>query len=333
MTTAARREADTLPAEQGASAPELTPPAASFRGTTTVSERAVRRIAERATAEALPGRTAKATATVRGGRAEVSLGVTLPYPAPLAEGARDVQRHVVDRTRELTGLDVPTAHVDVTALAAPKYSRTPMSPMEDTNSRAAARRWWSGRRTPLTVLTLLATVACGALAFDLIQVHTAHRSAAAWRMSAVHWLADHGPGDPVVVIAGALMGLIGIWMVVLALTPGLRHRSTVVTAAERVDAAVDRSAVESLVRDAVGDVPGIASVRVRARRRRVTVRTRLAFGDRAIAHAAVTAAARAAVTSCRLRREPRLRVTVTPDPVWQPPAQPPTPRVAKEVDQ
>ncbi len=78
MTTAAQREADTLPAEQGTPATELTPPAASFRGTTTVSERAVRRIAERATAEALPGRTAKATATVRGGRAEVSLGVTLP---------------------------------------------------------------------------------------------------------------------------------------------------------------------------------------------------------------------------------------------------------------
>ncbi len=123
------------------------------------------------------------------------------------------------------------------------------------------------RRTPVTLLTLLATVACGALAFDLIQVHTAHRSAAAWRMSAVHWLSGHGPGDPAVVIAGALMGLIGIWMVVLAVTPGLRHRSTVRTAAERVDAAVDRSAVESLVRDAVGDVPGIASVRVRARRR------------------------------------------------------------------
>ncbi|MER7924273.1 DUF6286 domain-containing protein [Streptomyces sp. NPDC096057] len=333
MTTAARREPGPLPAGGSTHAPESTPPAASFRGTTTVSGRAVRRIAERATAEALPGRTARASASVRGGRAEVSLGVTLPYPAPLAEGARNVQRHVVDRTRELTGLDVPTAHVDVTALAAPAYSRAPVSPTEDTTSPTAPRRWWSGRRTPVTLLTLLAAVACGALAFDLIQVHTAHRPAAAWRMSAVHWLADHGPGDPVVVIAGAGVALTGIWMVVLALTPGLRHRSTVRTAAERLDAAVDRSAVESLVRDAVGDVPGIASVRVRARRRRITVRTRLAFGDRTIAQAAATAAARAAVTSCRLRRAPRLRVTVTPDPVWQPPAPPPTPRAAKEVDQ
>ncbi|MFJ8056765.1 DUF6286 domain-containing Asp23/Gls24 family envelope stress response protein [Streptomyces sp. NPDC096142] len=333
MTTAAQRETAPLPVEQGTPAPQSAPPAASFRGTTTVSERAVRRIAERATTEALPGRKARATAAVRGGRAEVSLGVTLPYPAPLADGARDVQRHVVDRTRELTGLDVPIAHVDVTALTAPAYSRTPVSPAEGTGSSTTARRWWSGRRTPVTLLTLLATVACGALAFDLIQVHTAHRTASAWRVSAVHWLADHGPGDPVVVIAGAAVALIGVWMVVLALTPGLRHRSTVVAAAERVDAAVDRSAVESLVRDTVGDVPGIASVRVRARRRRVTVRTRLAFGDRALAHTAATAAARAAVTSCRLRREPRLRVTVTPDPVWQPPAPSPTPRAAKEVDQ
>ncbi len=74
--------------------------------------------------------------------------MTLPYPAPLAEGARDVQRHVVDRTKELTGLDVPTARVDVTALAAPKYSRTPASPTEDTNSPTTARRWWSPAELP-----------------------------------------------------------------------------------------------------------------------------------------------------------------------------------------
>lgn len=64
--------AEAVPAAVPAPAP------AAQRGTTTVSERAVRRIAERATAEALPGRTARAAATVRGGRAEVSLGVTLP---------------------------------------------------------------------------------------------------------------------------------------------------------------------------------------------------------------------------------------------------------------
>ncbi|WP_234444568.1 DUF6286 domain-containing Asp23/Gls24 family envelope stress response protein [Streptomyces sp. NRRL F-525] len=320
MTTAA-----TAPATATSAASPPVPAPAAQRGTTTVSERAVRRIAERATTEALPGRAARATATVRGRKAEVSLGVTLPYPAPLADGARDVQRHVVERTRELTGLDVPTARVNVTALAAPRYSRAPVPPVEETNSLGTPRHWWSGRRVPVALLTSVAAVACGALAVDLIEVHLAHRAAAAWRVSAVHWLSGHGPGDPAVVIAGGLTALLGVWMIVLAVTPGLRHRSTVRTEAERVDAAVDRSAVESLVRDAVADVAGVGAVRVRVRRRRIAVRAGLAFGDRAEASAAVTAAAHAAVTSCRLRREPRIRVTVTPDPVWQPPKPAPVP--------
>lgn len=303
---------------------------AAQRGTTTVSERAVRRIAERATTEALPGRAARATATVRGRKAEVSLGVTLPCPSPLADGVQDVQRHVVDRTRALTGLEVPAARVDVMSLAAPRYAppvsaATPASPAGETvtGPLRTAARWWSGRRIPVALLTSAAALGCGALAVDLIEVHMAHRAAAAWRVSAVHWLS--GPGDPAVVIAGGLTALLGVWMIVLAVTPGLRHRSTVRTEAERVDAAVDRSAVESLVRDAVGDVAGIGAVRVRVRRRRIAVRASLAFGDRAEASAAVTAAARATVTSCRLRREPRIRVTVTPEPVWQPPAPAPVP--------
>lgn len=329
MTTA-----PALPAPDASAPPAST--SAARRGTTTVSERAVRRIAERATTEALPGRASRATATVRGGRAEVSLGVTLPYPAPLAEGARDVQRHVLERTRELTGLDVPTARVGVTSLAPPRYSRAPVSPAEETNSPSTPGRWWSGRRTPVALLTSSAALVCGALAVDLVEVHMAHRAAAAWRVSAMHWLSGHGPGDPAVVIAGGLTALLGVWMIVLAVTPGLRHRSTVRTEAARVDAAVDRSAIGSLVRDTAGDVPGITAVRVRVRRRRITVRARLAFGDRAEASAAVTAAAHAAVSSCRLRRAPRVRVTVTPEPVWQPPTAPSVPTIplaAKEVDQ
>jgi hypothetical protein len=277
----------------------------------------------------------------------VSLGVTLPYPTPLAEGVREVQRHVVDRTRQLTGLEVPAARVDVTSLAPPRHSHAPASPAspvfataspapETANSPRTPGRWWSRRRTPVALLTSAAALGCGALAVDLIEVHMAHHAAAAWRISAVHWLSGHGPGDPAVVIAGALTALLGVWMVVLAVTPGLRHRSTVRTAAGRVDAAVDRSAVRSLVRDAVGDVPGIGAVRVRVRRRRITVRARLTFGDRAEASAAVTAAAHAAVSSCRLHHEPRIRITVTPDPVRQPPAAlpvPTTPLAAKEVDQ
>ncbi|MEU5244582.1 DUF6286 domain-containing Asp23/Gls24 family envelope stress response protein [Streptomyces asoensis] len=322
--------------------------AAAARGTTTVSPRAVRRIAERAAAETLPrpggapgarssrtartdgparpdwtGRpvpAARVAASVHGNGAQLALGVTLPYPAPLAETVKNLQRHVAQRTGQLTGLDVADARVTVTALAPSLLPHPPLPPSAGAGpGTRTPRRRWSGRRVPVTLLTAAAAVGTGALALDLVRVHTAHQAPAAWRTGAVHWLSGHGPGDPAVVAGGALLALAGVWMAVLALTPGRRRRSTLLTPAPRVEAAMDRSAVEALLRDAVGDVEGVTAVRVRASRRRAVVRAPLAFGDRAAAHAAVTAAARDALAACRLRRTPRLRILVIPQPLWHPP--------------
>lgn len=285
--------------------------AATQRGITTVSERAVRRITERATAEALPtreaARTTRASAAVRGQQAEVSLGVTMPYPAPPADTVRDVRRHVMERTRELTGFEVPAARIGVTSLIPSAPSRPPVSTSAElTAPKSAPRRRWSQRRVPVALLASLSALGCGALAYDLD--------------TALHWLSGHGLGDPTVVAAGGLTALVGVWMVVLALTPGSRHQYTVRTGADHVDTAVNRSAVAALVRDAVGDVAGVGAVRVRVRRRRIAVRAKLAFDGRARAHSAATAAALDAIDACLLGSDPRLRVTVTPDPVWQPPA-------------
>ncbi|MFJ3338099.1 DUF6286 domain-containing Asp23/Gls24 family envelope stress response protein [Streptomyces sp. NPDC086766] len=303
------------------------------RGTTTVSDRAVRKIAAAAVREALPGRVAGATgssATVRGRRAEVALEVTLPYPAPLAEGVRTVQRHIAARTRLLTGLDVAEPAVNVTALA--DSSAAPQPPTAAPSAagpadaaarpgprRRTPRRWWSRRRLPTALLTLAAALACGALAFDLILVRTGHRPPAAWRTGAADWLAHHGPGDPPVVLAGAVAAALGLWLLVLAATPGRRGVLTVTSPAPGTDVAVDRSAVAALVRDAVAGADGVGPVTVRVRRRRATVRAALAFGEVATARDHVTEAARHALADCGLRRTPRLRVVVTPDPVWTPP--------------
>lgn len=297
--------------------------AAAQRGTTIVSERAVRRIAERAAGERLPGPGARASASVRGGRAELSLGVELPYPVPLGETVGTVRQHVVERTRRLTGLDVTATRVTVTTLApsAPPRPAVPPSPDAGPDARTPRRRW-SRRRVPVALLTVAAAVGCGALALDLVRVHTAHLAPAGWRTSAVHWLSGHGPGDAGVAVGGVLMALAGLWAVLLALTPGRRRWSTVLAVAPRVDTEVDRSAVGALLREAVGDVDGVGAVRVKVRRRRVAVRAGLAFGDGDRARTAVTAAARDALAACRLRRAPRLRVRVVPEPVWRPPAVP-----------
>jgi hypothetical protein len=112
---------------------------------------------------------------------------------------------------------------------APGYARPTLSPAEaGVRGRTSARRW-SRRQVPVTLLTSLAALAasaCGALALDLIGVHTAHRPAA--------------------VIAVGPTALLGVWMVALAPTPGLGRRST-------------------LIHDTVADVNGITTVRVRVR--------------------------------------------------------------------
>ncbi|GAB2926133.1 DUF6286 domain-containing Asp23/Gls24 family envelope stress response protein [Streptomyces heilongjiangensis] len=314
---------------------------AAQRGTTTIADRAVRRIAERAADEALAERTSRAAVSVQGHRARVALDVALPYPAPLSESVRSLQEHVAGRTQELTGLDVPTARVRVTSLTplagadegTGEHGPSPAAPPapeagadgEAAERRPAAaartpRRLWSRRRVPVAVLAALGAAVCGALALDLVMVHAAHRPAAAWRVDAVHWLSEHGPGDRPVVVAGGLMALLGVWMIVLAVTPGLRRRTTLRSPGPRVVAAVDRSAVEALTRDAVGEVAGVGEVRVRVRRRRVSVRAALLFGERAAVRADVTAAAGRALASCGLCTPLRTRVRLTPAAVWRPPA-------------
>ncbi|MHC5257851.1 DUF6286 domain-containing protein [Streptomyces sp. UC4497] len=296
---------------------------AAERGTTVVADRVVGKIAGRAAGEATaaPVRSGAGSATVSGRRADVGVKVALPFPAPLPEAARQVQDHVAHRTSELTGLHVRTARVHVTGLHPLTAAVTAVAAADPaaTHQVSGSRtplRWWSPRRLPTALLALTAAIACGALAVDLIRVHAAHLPAASWRTQAVHWLERHGPDAPFVGIAAGALAVLGILMIALAVSPGRRGLLTVTSPGAGLRAAMDRTAIALVVRDAVGDVPGISTVRVRVRRRRVVVRAQLAFGDRAIARRDVQAAAHAVLDGCCLRRPPRLRVKVRPDSAW-----------------
>lgn len=295
------------------------------RGTTVVSDKAVRKVAERAAAEIAPARRTgggpvKGTATVRGRRADVSVEVCLPYPTPLPETVRRLQSHVTSRTGELTGLDIGTARVGVTALLpAPAVAdRAGAAAEAPAGPARTPLRWWAQRRVPMALLTLVATGACGALALDLVLVHLAHRRAASWRTGLMDGLSRHGPGDPAVAVGGGVLAVLGLLMILLALTPGRRGLLPMVSPHPRVGAAVDRSAVALTVRDSVGDVQGIDSVRVRVRRRRIKVRAQLAFGARDMARRAAEDAIRRALEDCRLGRAPKPRLKVRPCPAWEP---------------
>ncbi|MEU5915136.1 DUF6286 domain-containing protein [Streptomyces sp. NPDC047141] len=296
---------------------------AAERGTTTITDRAVRKIAQRAAGEVLPpslAGAARGSARVRGRRAGVTLRVALPYPAPLSETARQVREHVADRTRELTGLDVPPPRLTVSRLATSAPAPAPAPPPGAV--RPGPRYWWSARRVPTAVLLLAGTVVAATVTADVLRVRVLHHRPAAWRLRAVDWLSGHGPGDPAVTAGSLVAVALGVWLLVLALTPGLRRQLALGTAASGVRGAVDRKAVAALVQDAVDGVNGLTGVRVRVGRRRVLVRARLAFGERDDALRQAVAAAEGAVERCGLRRPPRCRVVVVPDPTWRPPLSP-----------
>lgn len=308
-----------------------TPPAQ--RGTTTVADRVVRRIAERAATEALaPGAVGveKGSAAVRGRRAQVGVTVTLPYPAVLDEAGESVRSHVTERTARLTGLTVPSARVRVRGLSrralSAGRSASPVAAGEasDESGRAGARvhRPWSQRRVPVAVLALLAAAVCGVLLYDVVSVHAAGRAPARWRVETLEWLATHGPDSGTStggLAAAAGVFALGVLLLVLALTPGRRGVLAMRPPLPGVRAVVDRRAVAVLLRDAVSDVPGIGRVRVGVGRRRARVRAGLAFGEPEGARRAVAEATEAAAAGLGLARPLRLRVRVSAEPGWRAP--------------
>ncbi len=306
------------PASAGAAA---VPPAE--RGSTTVTDRAVRRIAARSCAEAVPGGGAElpSASVVRTGRtAAVALDVTLPYAADLAGTAEHVQRHVARTTAELTGLTVPPPEVRVTALTGggPGTREEPGAPggagavetVAGGPERLAAvpRRPWSPRRGVALLVLCAGTAACGYLLAEGVARRTGHVLPGAPRPDVLHRVATTSLADPAALVAGLAALVLGLWVLGAAVLPGWRDRLPMTVRTNGTRAVLDRSAIALLVRDTALAVPGVTSARVRAGRRRVTVRALAGYGGLAAAEAGLTEAVEKALGALGLARPPRSRV-------------------------
>ncbi|MEV8021997.1 DUF6286 domain-containing protein [Streptomyces sp. NPDC086554] len=134
-----------------------------------------------------------------------------------------------------------------------------------------ATRFWSTRRAPATVLALLILGGAGLLLYDIAAVRAGH-SAMAWRRDLAHELAER-PLDSTSVLAGAgVAAAAGVWLIVLAATPGLRAVLAMRREDDDVRAGLDRGAAAMVLRDRAMDVSGVQSVRVRMTRSKVDVR-------------------------------------------------------------
>ncbi|MFD8395514.1 DUF6286 domain-containing protein [Streptomyces sp. NPDC059680] len=286
----------------------------------------MRRIAERAAAEALaPGDAGAVSAKVAtgGGRAELTVELTLPYRASLEESGDQVQRHVAARTAALTGLRISLPRIRVRSLTlraglgADGLTKRTMLPAGQDMTGGTARRMWSERRLPAALTALLGTAVCAVALREVVSVHVGDGVVLSWRPGPLAWPGSRGPGNSTLAVAAVTI-LLGLGLILLAVTPG-RRRSLPMRSADRgMHAALNRAAAEALVRDAVSDVSGISHVRVRVGRRKARIRAVVRFGDSDTAHEAVMAAAHEALAACGLRRTFRLRVRVRIAPGSQP---------------
>lgn len=139
-------------------------------------------------------------------------------------------------------------------------------------------RFWSARRVPAALLALVLLGAAGLLLYDIASVR-AGRPAMQWRRSLADGLAERHLDDVAVLVGAGVAAAVGLWLLLLALTPGLRDLLPMRRDHAAVRAGLDRTAAAQVLRDRAAKVPGVQSVRVRMGRGRAKVRAVSHFRD------------------------------------------------------
>ncbi|MFC4611548.1 DUF6286 domain-containing protein [Streptomyces maoxianensis] len=174
-------------------------------------------------------------------------------------------------------------------------------------------RFWSARRVPATILALFAVAGTGILLYDVAAVR-AGQSAMLWRRTLASELATRPLDDGWVIGGAALAMAVGLWLIVLAVTPGLRGllpmRPPADAEAADMHAGLDRYAAALILRDRAMEVPGVQSARIGVGRRKIRARVLSHFRDLDDVRADLEAALKDGVRQLGLARQPALSVDV-----------------------
>lgn len=173
-----------------------------------------------------------------------------------------------------------------------------------------ARRFWSGRRVPSALTAAVLLGLSGLFLYDIASVR-ADRKAMRWRVRLADELATRPIDDVWIILGASVAAALGLWLIVLALTPGERG---VLPMARRgtagVRAGLDRHAAQLVLRDRAMEVSGIRWARVSVGRRRISVRAASHFRELAEVRQDLSAALDEAVRQLGLARPPTLSVHV-----------------------
>ncbi|MFE4061477.1 DUF6286 domain-containing protein [Streptomyces sp. NPDC059096] len=171
---------------------------------------------------------------------------------------------------------------------------------------------------PAAVLAAGGVALCGLLLADLVAVALGGAPAEA-RTRLTQWASEQAAGGTAATVGGAVAVVVGLWLLLAGLTPGLRGRLPMTDAMDGTRASFDRSAAGALVRHGAAEVPGVSRARVRVGRGVLAVRATVGFGDLDEAREGVARAAAEVVARLGPARPPRIRVRVSPDAHWRAP--------------
>lgn len=189
--------------------------------------------------------------------------------------------------------------------SAADYEPVPVGEGED----GANGRFWSARRIPAAVVAALLFVGAGALLYDVAAVR-AHRHALSWRRGLARQLAERPLDDTWVLVGAGIAAALGLWLILLAATPGLRHVLPMRRTHPDVRAGLHRAAAALVLRDRAMEVAGVQSVRVRMRRARADVRAVSHFRELDDVRTDLDATLTDAIRGLGLARPPALSVHV-----------------------
>ncbi|MFF0738273.1 DUF6286 domain-containing protein [Streptomyces chartreusis] len=171
------------------------------------------------------------------------------------------------------------------------------------------RRFWSARRIPAAITALVLLFLAGVFLYDIASVR-AERPPMAWRRELAHQLAERPLDDTWVLVGAGVAAALGLWLLVLAATPGLRRVLPMRRTHTDVRAGLHRDLAALVLRDRAMEISGVQSVRVRMRRAKADVRAVSHFRDLDDVRADLDATLADAIRGLGLSRPPSLSVHV-----------------------